>query len=319
MPYITGQDLKREVLQAGGEALSGSKWDTRVMGFINRSYRSLCAGVSEFLPERIEKWWWLRDSAILTILPVIELGTVSVVEGSASITFTNGPALDVDGYRFKVDTHPDWFKIAAHTAAGTSATLDSVYTGPTDTAALFKLMKVEYALDSAVDDVIAPMLGYRNNHRIEGLSPERMDDLWPPSSLQAGAPTHFALEGKQLVRFNRGGRDDGTSMRIEYRYRPVVTDLTDSSGSIPLVPEEYRAVIADMATAQILREKNDSRDQSYAVSAQQMLLAMVRKNRSVIPQMGDYMGHVFPRQGGKYGIPGHDGGPLRTESGLIIG
>lgn len=319
MPYTTGQDLKRSVLFSSGEANTGSKWNTAVMDYINRAYRTLCAGASEFLPEQVTDWWWMRDSAVLTLLPVIDTGTVSVTQDSANIVFSSAPAIDVDGFRFRVDTHPEVFKIATHTAASPNATLDSPYTGPTSGALPYKLMKVEYALSVSVNALISPMLGYRNNGRIQGLTPERMDDLWPLAELSQGVPTAFALEDPQTVRFSHGGRTDGQSMRVEYRFRPIVDDLTDSPSSTPLVPLEYRAVLADMATATLMRDKNDSRDQSFALSANQMLQAMTRENRRRIKRMNDFAGHIFPRQGGMYGLPMAQKGPLRTESGLIIG
>lgn len=320
MPYVTGQDLKREILFRSGEANTGSKWDNAALDYLNRSYRTLAAGASEFLPEEVPDWWWLRRKDILTLAPIIETGTITVTQDSTSVTFSDAPAIDVDGYRLKVEGHPEIFNIAAHTAASTSATLDSAYTGQSAVGAAYKLMKTVYTLDSEVNALISPMSGYRRNARINGLTPERMDDLWPNSQLEPGIPTAFALEDTQSVRFNRGGLTTGESMRIEYRYRPVLTDLTDSPSSEPLVPLEYRHILSEMAIAQLLRDKNDQRDQSFAISARNGLQAMVRENKRRIKRMNDYTGHIFPRQGGRYGaMPGPAAPLLRTEGGLIIG
>lgn len=314
MPYATAQDLKQDILSRAGEALSGSQYDTSAIDALNRVYRPLCAGASEFLPESVENWWWLRREGILTLLPVRIVGTVNVVQDSANITFSSAPPASTVGYRFRINTHPEVFRILTHTAAAAAAVLDSPYTGPSSTIAAYKLMKVTYPLDAQVGSLISPMAGFRGNTRIDGTSPERMDDLWPMASIQAGVPTHFSLEDTQTVRFNMGGRTDGQSMRIEYRYRPLVVDLTDSPASVPLVPLEYRHLLSEMALAYIYRDKNDARDQSVALSAKSGLQAMYAENKHRLSKMNDHTGHIYPRQTNIY-----QRGPIRTDSGLIIG
>lgn len=321
MAYTTGQDLVNSVLFDSGESQSSgaSAFRARALDYINRAYKTLCAGASEFLPERVEDWWWLRDKATLTLFPVYDTGTITVTQNSASVNLSDAPTFSVMGRMLRVEGHPEIFQVSAHTAAANLATLDSVYTGPSGSFA-FKLMRVYYDLDVAVNALIAPMIGYRGNAEINGVSPEGMDRHFPLPELEPGVPTMFALEDSQTVRFNKGGRIDGQRMRIDYRYRPVISDITDSSGSIPLVPAEYRHLLSDMAAAFVLRAKNDNRDQSFALSARNGLAAMFSENKRRLKRMDRNTGHIFPRGGGKYGDPPRNGiGPLRTESGLIIG
>ncbi len=314
MAYANTRELKNDVLFRGGESLASSQWDDKVIDYLNRVYRTLCAGASEFLPEYVEDWWWNRDKGVLTLEPAITAGTVAVAQDSANITFSSGPADSVAGYRFRVDGFSEVFTIATHTAAATAATLDSAYTGATNAAATFKLMKVDYSLDVSVAAMLSPMIGFRGNPRIIGLSPERMDDLFPLPSLQPGVSTAFALENTQLVRFSHGGRTDGKSMRIEYRFRPIVDDLEDSTSSVPILPLEWRHVLADMARTYLLLDKNDDRSNAVALAARTGLAGMLKENRRRIPKMGGYAGHIFPRQ-----THIHTREPLRTTSGLIVG
>lgn len=319
MPYVTTRDLKEDILHRASESANSADYGPKVIDYINRTYRTLCSGASEFLPEYVDDWWWLREKGVLTLLPVISTGTVAVTQDSASITFSSAPTIDVDNYRIKIDGHPEIFEISAHTAADPAATLDSVYTGDTAAAATYKLMKVIYDLSASVAAVTGPMVGYRNNSRIIGLSPERMDDLFPMAELSTGVPRAFALESETQIRFSHGGRTDGQSMRVEYRYRPTVEALTDSPSSIPLVPLQWRHLLADMALTYLLLDKNDDRSNAIALAARTGLSGMLKENRRRLAKISDKTGHVFPRQGGKYGVPGQDRGPLRTESGLIIG
>jgi hypothetical protein len=318
MPYITTRDIKDDVLFRSFEPSSGVEFGAKIIDYINRTYRTLCSGASEFLPEYVEDWWWLRDKSILTLIPAVNAGTIALVKGSTALTFSSAPALSTVGYRLRVTDFPELFEIATHTAASTSATLDSPYTGETAPAAAYTLMKVTYALDADVDAIIGPMVGYRQNPRIIGVAPERMDDLFPLPELVTGIPTAFSLESEQSVRFSHGGKTDGNSMRVEYRFRPAVVALTDSPSSIPLVPLQWRHLLADMALTYVLLDKNDDRSNAIALAARTGLAGMLKENRRRLKKMGgETVGHIYPRRGGKYLSP--NVGPLRTESGLIIG
>lgn len=317
MPYASTRDLKEDVLFRAGEELTGSNWDGKVIDYLNRVQRSLCSGASEFLPEYVEDWWWLRESGVLTLIPAVTTGTVALTQGSAAITFSSPPALSSQGYRLRVAGHPEIFSILTHAGGVGAATLDSVYTGPTLPLAAFTLMKVEYDLDAAVASITGPMIGFRYNPSIEGLSPERMDVMWPLGELTTGIPQAFALEDNDRVRFSHGGRTDGFSMRVEYRYRPKVTELIDSTGDFSIVPLEWRHILSDMALTHVMLDKNDDRSNAIALAARTALAGMLKENRRRIPKMSGNAGAIFPRQHNMGW--GSQRGPLRTESGLIIG
>lgn len=315
MPYENTQDLKNDILFRASESTASSEWNVRVINYLNRVYRTLCSGASEFLPEYVDDWWWLRRDDVLTVLPVTQTGTVAVTANSTSITFSSAPAVSVAGYRLRIDGHPDVFEIATHTGGAAAATLDSVYTGDTSGAATYTLMKVKYDLAADCSALIAPMFGYRNNTQIIGLSPERMDELFPLSELSPGVPKAFAMEDVRTVRFSHGGMTDDRSMRIEYRYRPVVTDLEDDSNSIPLVPLEWRHLLTDMALTYVFLDKNDDRSNAVALSARTGLAGMLKENRRRLSKVTRTVGRIYPRGD----VPTKPQGPLRTNSGLIIG
>lgn len=314
MPFVTGADIVSDILFRAGEIAGTSEWDTKAVDYLNRVYKALCAGSSEFLPEFVEDWWWMRARGNLILDPVITDGTVAVTNGFNAITFSVPPGVDVNLWRFRVKGHPDVFTIAS--IAGGSATIDTVYTGPTDTAAEYELMHVDYDLSASVQAIISPIISFRENPQLFGTTSERMDFLFPLQRLSAGVPKAFALVDDQRVRFSHGGLTDGTSMRMEYRYRPVATDLANTSSSIPLVPEQYRHLLSDMALVYVYTDKNDDRLASVGTAARMGLTAMVRENRRRLTKIDQFSGAIVTRQGQ---ARHNEGKLLRTETGLIIG
>jgi len=292
------QQLVQDALFRAGEVPGASEWDSKALDYINREYRALCSGASEFLPEYVNDWWWMRSSGILTILPTFQSGTVDVTQDSTSITFSIAPsvALSLEGYFFRVNDHPDVFKIASHVAGATSATLDSPFTGLGNDAAGFQAAKLTYSLDSSVSALMSPIKSYRDNHQILGLAPERMDALFPLGRYQmTGVPQAFSLEDERTIRFSHGGLNDGMSMRMEYRYRPAVVDLENTALSVPLVPLQFRHVLSDMALVYLYTDKNDDRLVTIGTSVRSTLGAMTRDNKRRHLKIDQRFAQISPR------------------------
>lgn len=313
MPYLTGADLISQTLFRASEITGSSGWDEQVLDYINRNYLLLCAGASEYLPDTVEDWWWLRARDVLTITPPYSTGTVTVSNNSAGITFSDPPLTSLVGYRFRVDDNPEVYVITTHIAGNASATLDSVYNGPTNLAANYDALKNTYTLSASVSAIMSSLVSFRENPQISGMQPERMDTLYPLSRLRAGVPQAFSLENDTTIRFSHAGLEN-QSMRFEYRYRPVVTLLTNSGSSVPLLPVQYRPLLVEMALVQVYADKNDDRINICAAAAKAGLMAMVKENKRRLTKMDLLAGQIIPRQGANDIMK-----LLRTESGLIIG
>src|SRR3990167_5499521 len=190
-------------------------FDARALRFLNRAYQAVWSGGNELNPEIDETWWWLRSSApgVLTLDPVIETGTVSVTNNSTSITFSIAPTPSVALRYFKTTDQADVFRISAHTAAATAATLDSVYTGDTHTAATYKVMAIEYTLASDVKNLIGPMRAYQDQvYRIEGIDENSLDRDYPLREIQGGVPRAFSMITNSKVRFSHYGGSESTDL-----------------------------------------------------------------------------------------------------------
>lgn len=331
MPYENTRQLKEDILFRASEPPGGvSAWETKVIDYLNRVYRTLAAGANEFLPEFIDDWWWMREESYFILEPVYTDGTVSAVNGSNVVTFSNPPPFDPSGYmiRFKDIQVPDVFRLEIGLGASQpNQELDAPFTGVTTTGASFQLMRTHYSppADVRPQVLIGPMRAFRDQDQILGLSQERMDELWPLNRLAPGTPRAFAIvqelnevqnPGEKFeVRFSHGGLV-GQQQRIDFWFRPVLVDLTDTTASIPRVPAQWRHVLADMALVQVLLDKNDDRANAAALGARTGLAAMLKENRRRSVKIDYNAGHIYPRGGiGQRG----QRRVLRTESGLIIG
>jgi len=317
--YTTSADLVEDILWRGGEKTDGtSDYDAKALTYLNRAYQGIWSGGSELDPNVQEVWWWLRkdDQGVLTLNPKITTGTVSVTNNSASITFSSGPTPSVAGRHVKIDDHPDVFIISAHTATETGATLESVYTGPTDGTASYKVVQLDYTLASDVLYLSAPMFAYQDGRKdIEHIELSELRRKWPLNEVGSGVPAEFAMLTQQAVRFSHSGGTESTDLiKVDYEYAAEPSDLADDSAA-PLVPRQYRKILADWGLAFLLVDKDDSRAGDALALAKSGIVAMAKENRRRLVRMGGgNFGKITPRQGDL----GRMRGPLRTESGLII-
>jgi hypothetical protein len=317
--YTTSQDLVNDILTRGHELNDGtSDFDTDVVTYLNRAYLGLLRGGSELDPEVDEEWDWLRadDQGVLTLNPVIDTGTISVTNSSTTVTFSSAPTPSVAGRHFKVDDHADVFIISSHTATGTGATLESVYTGSTDTAASYRVMQLDYALASDVMGLSSQMTSYQDGRmKIKGVNLDIMDERWPKNELGSGVPHNFAMITDQSVRFSHYGGTSSTDLiKVDYEYLKLPSDLADDTNN-PIVPREYRYILADWALSFLFAAKDDIKAGDAAALAQRGLRAMAKQNRRrMVKRSGGAYAKIQPRLGQVQRMMR----PLRTESGLII-
>lgn len=319
--YTFSSDLVSDILFRAGEPTDGtSDYDSVALQYLNRAYQGMWSGGSELVPAMSEVWWWLRkdDQGVLTLNPIIEAGTVNVENNSASITFSSAPTPSVVGRHFKINDHADVFIITAHTAGQTGATLESVYTGDTNITASYKVIQFDYELASDILYLSSPMFAYQDGEREIGLIDlSTLKRRWPINNLHSGVPRNCAPLSQTAIRFSHYGGTSSTDLiKIDYEYTREPSDLTDSGSETPLVPRQYRKILADWGLWYLLQDKDDSRASNVASMASQGLIAMSHENRARAARAGNSFATIFPRQGdiGRFFMHG----PLRTESGHII-
>lgn len=147
----TTADLKDQVLLKCGELTNGtSDYDSDALNYLNEAYQGLIAGSNEFDVDAGEPWVWAKaEKPILLLLRApFETGTVTLTNGSKSVTFSDAPTYDCYNCYLKVDGYSEYYQIKYQ--SGTAATLDMDWLGTTGSHN-FLVIKLEYEL---ADDVI---------------------------------------------------------------------------------------------------------------------------------------------------------------------
>jgi hypothetical protein len=318
--FTTSQDIINDALFRANEPIDGSSdYDSVVVTYLNRAYQSIWSGGSDLDPETNEVWWWLRKDGqgVVTLNPVQDDGSVSVTNNSTSITFSSPPAASMTGRHFKVNDHADVFIITAHTAGAAAATLESVYTGTTNASASFRAMQFDYTLNSDILYLTSPFYAFQDNRRyIPVIALDELQSKWPLETADSGVPRNAAFTGQDKVRFSHfGGRTSTDLIKLNYEYIFEPADLADDTNE-PLVPRQYRKVLADWTLMLLLSDKDDPKVQTIALAARNGIIAMAEEHRRRIAFASgtENYGRIYPRLSAKHVFRG----PLRTETGVII-
>lgn len=324
----TNQDIIRDALFMTGEMLditsdpTTSDYYNQSITLLNRAHRAICSGTFELTPKIQHDWWWLRKSSpgVLILQPAVNAGTVAITKGSASITFStapqiNGSNVSVEGFHFKLTSgNGEVYRISSHTSGNTSATLDSVATDTTNSAAAYKAVKLIYTLASDVKDVIGPMRSNQPSQSgdISGCSVNQLLTDFPVRNVTFGTPRRFAMVGEQRVQFSHYAGDNGELIRVEYDYKVMPTDLAYDTNE-PLIPRDYRSLLSDYIQGYIFGAKSDDRAPTALASCQAKMMAMSDAHLNTMSASGHLFGQVIPRQGQiRREVP-------RTSSGLVLG
>lgn len=317
-------DLLNYILFMAGEPTDGtSDFEANALEQLNRSYQAIWSGGSEIDPSVREVWWWLRkeDPGTLLLEPPIETGTLTVTKGDTAVVFSSAPASSVADWHIRINNDAEVYRVASHTAASANAVLDGAYV-TTSGSYSYKLMKLEYDLATDVYTIASPMRIYTDSRdEITGMELPSLEERWPLRLVQQGTPEAFAVVRDRIsdtspirVRFSHFGDEAvGDYIRVDYDYYRVPDDLVDSGSQEPLVPLHMRRMIADHALSFLFLGKNDNKATSFATLAKNGLIAMAREQRQRRARFSKDYGRIMTRQKSLVR------GPLRTESGHIIG
>lgn len=314
-------EIVDDVLFRCGEPTDGSSdFDQAALDYVNRAYRAIWTGGGEYVKDMNEPWLWLKKDppGVLQLVGAYSPAGVSpvctVTLGSATVSL---PSLDAGsasffnagGFFFKFDTFSDMFRVLSATA-GTpgSLTLDATYGGPSGTGTAL-IPQLEYKLAADVLRVISPMRVQSANpiqstmtYEIEGCDLNALDRDYPLAFLTGGTPTRFAQVTEQKIRFNRYGPNPSALVRIEYDYLQRPADLSNSPAEEPLVPLEFRQVLADLALFIMFQAKSDARADEVGARAKAGLAAMGNYNHNRVAKMGRSTARLVPRP--LTGVPG---------------
>jgi hypothetical protein len=123
-----------DILNAVCEQLSIQDSDTNGRNQVKRDINIIYDEVTNE-----KNWWWLQGNAQVQLPAYLNTGTVSVTQGSASVTFSSAPTASQRGKYFSVEGSSDIYIIESHTAASTTAKLNDLYSDATSATANYKL------------------------------------------------------------------------------------------------------------------------------------------------------------------------------------
>lgn len=291
--FTTTQDILLDVLWRGFENTDGSsQYKDAALRYINRAYRAIWTGGKEFMPNAIDNWWWLRKEATITMLPAITTGSVQVTQNSTVATLSSPPSVSVAGYFLLINGSNTLARVAAHTAGDIGLTLDSVWTGTSGSGYAYTLAPLDYGLPSDCLNIIDPMTCHLEaGLRVYGSDMAEMWDAYPPAGLYAGSPRLYAQVDEDTIRFSHY-RTDYTRLDYFYRYEP--DDLTDDVLSVPVIPLQYRHVLADAAAFFVLTDKEDPKAAGIGAMAKAGLAAMAADQHKRMADTGE-MGAIKQR------------------------
>lgn len=256
-----------------GDNVSSPDFAANALLYLNLAQRELAAGTCRLFPQIVATFPWAKSvyPKTLTLIPS-STGTVTLTQNSTAITFSSGPAATVANYLIKFGTNETTYRITAHTAASTSATLDSECISASGSSS-YTLFKVDYTIGSAdilrlisvLHSYIDPSLG-GDSYELIAETENDFRRYFPTFS--SGTPTHFTelgqSEGTFTLRFNKY-LSSTAYHKLEAPYIPIPTDLTASDLSIPIVPKHHRQTLCELALYFLLQDKGSEPSDVQAV------------------------------------------------------
>lgn len=295
--FTTTNDLITDVLFRAFEQTDGSsQYADAALRYLNRAYRSLWTGGGEFLPGLPTNWWWMRAQGQILLQPPYETGTVTLTQGSDVASLSTAPSYSIQGWHLWIEGGNAVYKITEHAASDVGLVLDTEYVGEDDTAAGFTAAQLDYDLPSNCLKIIDPM----TVHSDPGAEVHEVDmaEMWrqyPPIMVtSASTPVLYAPVDENTIRFNSYV---DVLNRLDYFYLAQPDDLTTDPSSAPLLPLNYRHVLADMACFFVMTDKEEQRAVGIGAQAKAGIAAMMAENRKRWGDAGSGVtGQIFPRQ-----------------------
>ena len=232
------------------DELKHSSSDTAELARIKRDINAVY--LEEVVP--FKRWKWLFGSTNIKHAPNVSDGTCTVTPASATVTLTVAPAASKTGYFFSVEGYEEVYTISAHTAASTTVTLSTVYTGAYSTTATYKIWTNKVTLPTDCRETLevthdfyaSPLepLGLQEFRRRNSESPKLTGRPYYYTTYDYEDPTPLTAETEtdryRLMLLYPAIDQYSTTLHIDYIKEASVLDLDADE---PLMPKEDRIVL----------------------------------------------------------------------------
>jgi hypothetical protein len=232
------------------EELKHSSGDTAELARIKRDINAVY--LEEVVP--FKRWKWLFGSTNIIQPPYINDGTCTVTPASATVTLTVAPAASKAGYFFSVEGYEEVFIISAHTAASTTVTLSTTYTGALNTTASYRIWTNKIVLPTSLRETLEVTHDFHANP-LEPLGLQEFRKRSAEAPKLTGRPYYYTTYDYEDPTPLTGETESdryrvmlvypaidqySTTLHIDYIAEATVLDLDADE---PLMPREDRIVL----------------------------------------------------------------------------
>lgn len=301
MAFSTTSELAQFVERELGHDLTGaSSQRTDIVSHLDRAHKVVLTGggylnYDERGIKRSEDiiFSFARSSnpkILNTVAPIEPTSTtVAATQGSTTITFSADPnsGTSISGYHIRIGSDSEVYRITAHTAAATTATIDAAYVNSNVSGASFKVFKLQYSVGSSdILKIVGPLRCYSDdnlsdNNVVDLFDRNELLSQYPLSSVEKGFPQAacLLLESSGTITIQFSSYSDSID-RFELDYIPLPSTL-DTSSVNPIIPAHYRLVLAHMVCYTMLLRNDDSRAAEHLRIARQMFQELVDWNNNM--------------------------------------
>jgi hypothetical protein len=148
----------KDIVDAVCESLKIQASDTESRRRVKRNINTVY--LDEVVP--FKRWTWNRGSRSLQTEAYVSTGTANVLQNSATVTLSETFATSKKGMFFTTNGSNDVYRIAQHSAGSATVTLETPYSGATNTAANFRIWTDAVVLPTDCKEVIEVRHDYRD-------------------------------------------------------------------------------------------------------------------------------------------------------------
>lgn len=225
-------DIQTAVINEVKEQITDAPVLLRVKRLINMVYRQKVASRQD--------WHWLQTTIDEVLEIALTTGTMSVTDGSTSITFSSAPAATQAGKLFSTNGFQEIYRISTHTGGAAGAVLEQEYNGPTAATASYKVWDDSIVMPAGTKEIIRVAHAFDSEEMIgEGFQKFRRHQHQHDKQESRPKFFHYNKTSRKLYMWPVLP-DDQTLLNIDYKTQ--VTDL-DLDADEPLMPEEDRDVL----------------------------------------------------------------------------
>lgn len=178
-----------DIYTAVAEELKIQLSDTTTINRIKRDINIIY--MSEVVPA--DDFYWARKEAKRIHKKMIQSGSVTVANGSTSVTLSSAPSENHKGKLFAVDGFSEIYTIRAHSGVSTTLTLDTPFQGDSASGKSYKIWEDGIVLPTDCDEVYS---AYHEHYStpMESLGSLQYNDLVLHSPRREGRPRWFTVQ-----------------------------------------------------------------------------------------------------------------------------